>query len=93
MLDYVKVNHQLLNDFVVGSKGLKMVPLEGTYLAWVEFDSSLDDFQQKLFEAGLHVLRGEQFLGKNAVRLNLATTKSNVQKAIQIMQKVLNETN
>jgi len=62
-------------------------------LAWVEFDPSLGDFHQKLFDAGLHVLRGEQFLGKNAVRLNLATTKANVQKAIQIMQKVLNETN
>jgi len=91
MLDYVKVNHQLLNYFVGNTKGLKMVPLEGTYLAWVEFDPSLGDFQEKLFDNGLHVLKGEQFMGKHFVRINLATTKANVEKALAIIQKTLDE--
>jgi cystathionine beta-lyase len=91
LLEYVEINHQLLNEFVEKSSLLKMVPLEGTYLAWVEFDPSLGDFQQKLFDNGLHVLKGEQFMGKHFVRMNLATTKANVLKALQIIQQTLDE--
>jgi len=91
LLEYVEINHQLLNEFVEKSSLLKMVPLEGTYLAWVEFDPSLGDFQEKLFDNGLHVLKGEQFMGKHFVRINLATTKVNVEKALAIIQKTLDE--
>lgn len=91
LLEHVEINHQLLNEFVEKSSLLKMVSLEGTYLAWVEFDPSLGDFQQKLFDKGLHVLKGEQFMGKHFVRMNLATTKANVLKALQIIQQTLDE--
>lgn len=91
MLDYVKVNHDLLEQFVSQEPLLSMVPLEGTYLAWIGYDASLGNFQEKLFKNGLHVLAGEQFMGKNFLRLNLATTKQNVQKALEIIQQTIHE--
>lgn len=70
-----------------------MLPLEATYLAWIQYDSKiLGDFQERLFQNGLHVLRGEQFLGKNFIRVNIACTKKSLEKAILIMQKTIDET-
>jgi len=91
MLQYVRENHDLLKEFIQDNPKLRMLDLEGTYLAWIEFDTTLGDFQKKLFENGLHVLKGEQFMGKNFLRLNLATPKKHVEKAIQIIQQTLHE--
>jgi bifunctional pyridoxal-dependent enzyme with beta-cystathionase and maltose regulon repressor activities len=70
-----------------------MLRLEATYLAWIQYDSDiLGDFQQRLFTNGLHVLRGEQFLGKNFIRMNIACTQKTLEKALLIIQKTCNET-
>jgi cystathionine beta-lyase len=90
LLPYLRANHDLLMDFVRVTPGLAMQPLEGTYLAWIEYDEAmLGDFQKKCFDAGLHVLRGEQFMGKNFVRLNFACPRSLVEKAIELMKTVI----
>lgn len=92
MSDYLRSNHDLLFDFVENSKGLSMVKLEATYLAWIHFDPKfLGDFQKQLYDNGLHVLRGEQFKGPDFIRLNFACPRIQLLKAIQIMQKTLNE--
>jgi cystathionine beta-lyase len=93
LLIYLKNNHDLLISFINQSKGLKMLRLEATYLAWIQYDSDiLGDFQQRLFNNGLHVLRGEQFLAKNFIRINIACTQKSLEKAIWIINKTLNET-
>jgi cystathionine beta-lyase len=93
LLVYLRSNHDLLFSFVNNINGLKMLPLEATYLAWIQYDSKiLGDFQERLFQNGLHVLRGEQFLGKNFIRVNIACTKKSLEKAILIMQKTIDET-
>jgi cystathionine beta-lyase len=69
-----------------------MLPLEATYLAWIQYDEEiLGDFQQRLFTNGLHVLRGEQFLGKNFIRVNIACTKYSLEKALLIIKKTIDE--
>jgi cystathionine beta-lyase len=91
LLPYLQSNHDLLYDFVKSTPGLTMQPLEATYLAWIEYDKALlGDFQKKCWDAGLHVLRGEQFKGKNFVRLNFACPKSVLEKAISIMKTITN---
>ena len=93
LLVYLRSNHELLFSFVNKHDGLKMLPLEATYLAWIQYDSNiLGDFQKRLFKNGLHVLRGDQFLGKNFIRVNIACTKKSLQKAILIMKKTIDET-
>jgi cystathionine beta-lyase len=92
LLPYLIQNHDLLYNQVNSMTGLKMLPLEATYLAWIEYDEELlGDFQAKLFQKGLHVLRGEQFKGKNFIRLNFACPKSILENAIQIIQQTVNE--
>jgi len=93
LLIYLRNNHELLASFIGQVNGLKMLRLEATYLAWIQYDSDiLGDFQQRLFTNGLHVLRGEQFLGKNFIRMNIACTQKTLEKALLIIQKTCNET-
>jgi len=92
LLSYLKLNHDVLLQFIEQQIGLRMLPLEATYLAWIEFDENLyGDFQQRLFENGLHVLRGDQFLGKNFIRLNFACPRPLLEKAMGIIQQTIHE--
>jgi cystathionine beta-lyase len=73
--------------------GLKMFRLDATYLAWIQYDADiLGDFQQRLFNNGLHVLRGDQFLGQNFIRMNIACTQKSLEKALWIIKKTVDET-
>lgn len=93
LLIYLRSNHELLFLFISQVNGLKMLRLEATYLAWIQYDLDiLGDFQQRLFTNGLHVLRGEQFLGKNYIRMNIACTKKSLEKALLIIKKTSDET-
>ena len=93
LLIYLRSNHELLSSFIGQVNGLKMLRLEATYLAWIQYDSDiLGDFHQRLFTNGLHVLRGEQFLGKNFIRMNIACTQKSLEKALLIIQKTCDET-
>ena len=90
LLPYLRSNHDLLLSRMNRLPGIKMLPLEATYLAWIGFDSNLHgDLQKRLFEAGLHVLRGDQFMGGDFVRLNFACPKSQLLKAIEIIESVV----
>lgn len=92
LLEYLRTNHHLLVSFIDQIEGLKMLPLEATYLAWIEFDPNiLGDFQHKLFLNGLHVFKGEQFLGENFIRMNIACTKKSLERAFEIIRKTINE--
>lgn len=69
-----------------------MLPLEATYLAWIEYDENVvGDFQARLFNKGLHVLRGDQFKGKNFIRLNFACPLSTLEEAISIIEETVHE--
>jgi cystathionine beta-lyase len=90
LLPYLKANHDVLLTFIRQQKGLRMLPLEATYLAWIEFDEAMyGNFQQRLFENGLHVLRGDQFLGSNFIRLNFACPRPLLEKALGIIQQTI----
>lgn len=92
LLVYLRKNHELLLLCINQMKGLKMLRLEATYLAWVEYDPKLlGDFQNKLFKNGLHVSRGDQFLGENFIRINFACPQKILKKAIKIIKYTVDE--
>ena len=92
LLPYLRDNHAHLLTRMNQLPGIKMLALEATYLAWIEFDAlKHGDLQKRLFEAGLHVLRGDQFLGGNFIRLNFACPRVSLDKAIDIIEKVIHE--
>lgn len=93
LLIYLRSNHELLFSFINQVNGLKMFRLDATYLAWIQYDADiLGDFQQRLFNNGLHVLRGDQFLGQNFIRMNIACTQKSLEKALWIIKKTVDET-
>lgn len=90
LLEYLRINHELLLAFINQIEHLKMLPLEATYLAWIQYDAEIvGDFQQKLYENGLHVLRGDQFLGNNFIRINIACTRKSLETAMGIIKKTI----
>jgi cystathionine beta-lyase len=90
LLPYLRANHDLLLKSINYLPGLTMLPLEATYLAWIGFDSTLHgDLQKRLFDAGLHVLRGDQFKGGDFIRLNFACPRTHLEKAIAIIKQVV----
>ncbi|MCR5456978.1 MAG: pyridoxal phosphate-dependent aminotransferase [Clostridiales bacterium] len=78
-------NYELLKKSLLGKYDkLTISPLEGTYLAWVDFGAYLkpeeiSDFFKK--KCGVIFNLGEDFGGdcKSFVRINLATSKKNIQ--------------
>ncbi len=90
LLPYLRANHDLLFKSINDLPGLTMLPLEATYLAWIGFDATLHgDLQKRLFDAGLHVLRGDQFKGGDFIRLNFACPRAHLEKAIAIIKQVV----
>lgn len=90
LLPYLRLNHDLLLSRMNQLPGIQMLPLEATYLAWIGFDAQMHgDFQKRLFEKGLHVLRGDQFMGGDFIRLNFACPKVNLVKAIEIIESIV----
>jgi cystathionine beta-lyase len=90
LLEYLRINHELLLAFINQIEHLKMLPLEATYLAWIQYDAEIvGDFQQKLYKNGLHVLRGDQFLGNNFIRINIACTRKSLETAMGIIKKTI----
>lgn len=80
-------NFCLLRDQLMeGAPKLVISPLEGTYLAWVDFGAYLSAEEQKEFfvkECGIAVNYGDAFTvepGDTHVRLNLATSTERVQE-------------
>jgi bifunctional pyridoxal-dependent enzyme with beta-cystathionase and maltose regulon repressor activities len=50
LLIYLRNNHELLLSFIKQNKSLKMLPLEATYLAWIQYDEELfNTFEKKPF--------------------------------------------
>ncbi len=69
--------------------GLEIAPLEGTFLLWLDFTRLIAPEEFKRFltkECGLALNYGEEFGGADyccCARMNLATSKENVQLAVE----------
>jgi cystathionine beta-lyase len=96
MLQYVSQNFELLQSFVLEKiPQLKVFPLEGTYLAWIDCrslglgDDALKEFFFK--EARLWLDDGKKFGsgGSGFMRMNLACPKSIVMEALDRLEKAV----
>jgi cystathionine beta-lyase len=98
LLTYLRGNLKLLEDFIAAKiPGLKLYPLEGTYLAWIDCsclgldDKELSDFMLK--KAKLWLDDGTLFGtgGSMFMRVNLACPRSLLKKALENLEKAVNE--
>ena len=89
LLTYLKGNHDLLLKSVNQMKGVKMRPLEATYLAWIDVrNTGLTDVAKRLEEAGVGINDGSIFGQPGFIRLNFACTRANLEEVLRRMKTV-----
>ncbi|MEZ5536570.1 MAG: MalY/PatB family protein [Thiolinea sp.] len=94
LIPYLDENRKLLDEGINAIPGLSSMPMESTYLAWVDFSSSGLTQEQIIHkvqnEAGIAVNHGSVFGkgGENFLRFNFATPRSRVEEAVKRLQRV-----
>ncbi|PLK43332.1 MalY/PatB family protein [Emticicia sp. TH156] len=91
LLAYLRKNYAYILKEMNAFKGFKMLPLEATYLAWIDVrESGIENLAQKLEDAGVGISEGEFFFdGKGFIRLNFGTQMSRLVEAVERMKRVL----
>lgn len=84
LINYLKVNHDHMFQELNGYKGLKLLPLEATYLAWIDArETGIEDIQERILKAGVRLMNGKTFMGEGFLRLNFACSKSVLVEAVK----------
>ena len=87
LVDYLDGNRRIFDAAVNAIPGLKSMPLEATYLAWVDFDGtgmSREEFTKRVEKgASIAINRGPTFGtgGDSFLRFNIATPRVRVEEA------------
>lgn len=90
LIDYLKANHDYMFQALNGYKGLKLFPLEATYLAWIDArETGIEDIQERILKAGVRLMDGRTFMGEGFLRLNFACSKSVLVEAVKRIKMAL----
>jgi len=91
LLAYLRMNHDYVLYEMNAITGFSMMPLESTYLAWIDTrESGNDNIAEILENAGVGVSEGGfYFEGRGFIRLNFGTQMRRLETAIWRMRKVL----
>ena len=93
LMTYLDGNRQVFDAGINAIPGLASMPLEATYLAWVDFAGTGMDAAEftRRVEQGAHIAvnHGPTFGkgGETFLRFNLATPRALVEQAVERMQK------
>lgn len=97
LMTYIDENRRLFDEGVNAIPGLRSMPLEATYLAWVDFtDTGMDreEFTRRVErDAKIATNHGPTFGkgGENFLRFNLATPRALVEQAVERLQKAFGD--
>lgn len=89
LLDYLRGNYELIVKTLNDHPTIKVMPCEGTYLAWLDFrDTGLSEdevFRKLCDEASVGLERGSTYgeEGRGFMRLNFATQRDTLHQALQ----------
>ncbi len=84
---YLSANYRQLLDWVERQPELQMVPMEATYLGWIDARGLNVDNPHRLFEqAGVGLSDGREFGQPGFVRLNFACPRSTLTQALERME-------
>lgn len=92
LMEYIDGNRKIFDAGMASIPGVTAMPLEGTYLSWVDFANTgmnATEVQRRILkDAKIAVNQGETFgLGGDTYqRFNLATQRSRVVEAVERMQ-------
>ena len=92
LIDYLDGNRRLFDEGIDAIPGLKSVPLESTYLSWVDFSGTgmeRAEFTRRTEQAARIAANHGPTFGKGGesfLRFNIATPRANVAEAVERMQ-------
>jgi cystathionine beta-lyase len=97
LIKYIDGNRNLFDRAIDAIPGLKSMPLEGTYLAWVDFSGT--GMEEKEFihrvqeKANIAVNHGSTFGagGENFLRFNLATPRTRIVEATKRLEEAFSD--
>lgn len=94
LLVYLDENRQVFDDAINRLPGVQSVPLDGTYLGWLNcsgLDRSMDDICTQTAAAGLAASRGDSFgpEGDQFLRFNFAMPRSMLHRALERLATAL----
>jgi len=92
-LDYLRSNRDYLQQEINLIPGLKLLPIEATYLAWIDISGAKLTNPAHFFEqAGVGMSPGRDFGDGNYMRLNFGCPRSTLEEAVhRIKTALLNE--
>ncbi len=92
LLDYLRGNRDFLVEEINQVRGLKLGPVEATYLAWIDVSElGLDDPHQFFEHAGIGMSPGRDFGDNGFMRLNFACTRATLEEAVARIRKAVNQ--
>lgn len=90
LLVYLKNNYDKIDAAIKTIKGLKLQPLQATYLAWIDASElGLPHAQQYFEQHGVGLSSGEQFGQAHYVRLNFACPASVLDEGLLRIRKAV----
>ncbi len=89
-LDYLRENRALVTRRVNAMPGLRMLPIEGTYLGWIDASVlPVEDPYRFFVEAGVGFTSGADFGNAKFVRINLGCQRALLEQAMERMDNAL----
>jgi cystathionine beta-lyase len=97
LMQYLDGNRRLFDEGINAIPGVRSMPLEATYLAWVDFSGlgmTSDELARRLArDAGIAANAGPSFGtgGEGWMRLNLATPRARVEEAVERLHRAFRD--
>jgi len=97
LIKYIDGNRNLFDRAIDTIPGLKSMPLEGTYLAWVDFSGTGMEEKEFIYrvqeKANIAVNHGSTFGagGENFLRFNLATPRARIVEATKRLEEAFSD--
>jgi len=90
LLQYLNENYERIRIAVDNMPGLKLEPLQATYLAWIDAtELGLENTQAYFEEHGVGLSSGEQFGQSQFLRLNFACPQAMLDESLDRMRKAV----
>ncbi|PID61062.1 MAG: aspartate aminotransferase [Gammaproteobacteria bacterium] len=84
LLDYLRGNYTLIGDRLAGIEGVRLDPMQATYLAWIDVSALALDDARAAFEAhGLGFDEGDKFGKPGYIRWNFACPRARIEEGLQ----------
>lgn len=92
LLDYLRANRDYFLQEINQIRGLKLDPIEATYLAWIDVSElGLDNPPQFFEQAGIGMSPGRDFGDTGFMRLNFGCSRATLEAAVSRIRKAVNQ--